>query len=73
MLFGKKLLVVLSHDTHTVRRDLLGEPRWDQSFIDFLKTKSFPFFDLRDNHLADFSQSKLDVDAYLAQFYIGHY
>lgn len=69
----RKLLVVLSHSRGGVGETLSGKPRWDQSFLDYLKTRKYPWIDLREAHVADFAQYKGDVPTYLQRYYIGHY
>lgn len=70
---GKKLFVVLSYSQGGVLRALQGQPAWDQSLVDFLQTRDYPFIDLRQNHLAEFSRFNLDPATYLARYYNGHY
>ena len=70
---GKKLLVVLSYSQGGVLRALQDEPNWDQSTVDFLKTRDYPFLDLRQHHLAEFNLFNLDPAAYLTRYYNGHY
>ena len=44
---GQKLIVVLSRSQGRLRKIFAGEsPRWDQSFLDFLKTRPYPVVDL---------------------------
>ena len=68
---GKKLLVVLSYSQGGVLRALQDEPNWDQSTVDFLKTRDYPFLDLRQHHLAEFNLFNLDPAAYLTRYYNG--
>jgi len=70
---GQKMMLILSHSSGGIRRDLLREPRWDQSFLDFLRDKSYPIVDLRDAHAKDFGCWRGDVDSYLRRYYNGHY
>lgn len=70
---GGKLMVILSHGAGQIRERLLGKPDWDQSFVDYLRGRPYPVVDLRDAHEEDFRQWNLDVDAYLARYFIGHY
>ena len=70
---GKKLFVVLSYSAGGVRPRLLGEDRFDQVLIDYLKTRAYPWVDLREAHRAEFKTFNLDADAYLKRYYIGHY
>ncbi len=70
---GKKLFVILSYGPDNLRRHLLGEKRFDQVVVDYLKTREYPFVDLREPHLAEFKSFNLDVEAYLRRYYVGHY
>ncbi len=70
---GKKLLVVLSFSRPKVEAELEGKPRFDQTLLDWLKTKSYPVIDMRDAFRADFGQHRGDVGSYLNRFYIGHH
>ena len=70
---GKKLFVVLSYSAGGVRPRLLGEDRFDQVLIDYLKTRPYPWVDLREAHRAEFKMFNLDADVYLKRYYIGHY
>ena len=70
---GKELFVILSYSAEGVKPQLLGEDRFDQVLIDYLKTRAYPWVDLREAHLAEFKTFNLDADAYLKRYYIGHY
>jgi hypothetical protein len=70
---GKKLLLVLSFNSGNMRAALEGEPRFDQSFLDWLKNKPYPVIDMRDAFAADFRQYKGDAGSYLKRYYIGHH
>ncbi len=70
---GKKLFVILSYSAGGVRSRLVGEDRFDQALVDYLKTREYPWVDLREAHLAEFKTFDLDADAYLKRYYIGHY
>jgi hypothetical protein len=70
---GQKLMVVLSFGRQNVAADLEGLPRFDQSFLDWLKKKPFPVVDMRDAFRAEFKQMKIDVKSYLNRYYIGHH
>lgn len=69
---NKKLMLILSFSQGGAAADLRGEPRFDQSFVDWLKGKSYPVVDMRDVFRADYKQYNLDVDSYLKRYYIGH-
>ena len=70
---GKKLMIMLSFGSGNVAKHLLGEPRFDQGFVDWLKNKSYPVIDMRDIFAADYRKYKIDIDQYLAPFYNGHH
>ena len=70
---GKKLFVILSYGPGNMKRHLLGENRFDQVLVDYLKIQEYPFVDLREWHLAEFKSFNLDVDTYIKRYYIGHY
>lgn len=72
---GKRLLVILSHGGKGIQDAILGKPRWDQSLLDWLKTRSFPAVDLRDAHAAEYRDTgmRCDVPAYVQRYMFGHY
>ena len=70
---GKQLLVILSYSYDGVLRALQGEPIWDQALVDFLKTRDYPFVNLRDAHRAEFAGFNGVPDEYLNRYYIGYY
>jgi hypothetical protein len=70
---GKKLLVVL-FDPYRVMNELRKEgTRFDQEIVDYLKTEGFLYFDMNEVQLRDFENYKLPFDAYMKQYFIGHY
>jgi hypothetical protein len=70
---GKKIFYVISHSVEDLAAALQTEARFDQGLVDFLEARNLPYVDDLDAHRADFSRSKLSVDDYLKQYYIGHY
>ena len=70
---GKKLMLILSFGRGNVARELQGKSRFDQSFVDWLKDKSYPVIDMRDCFKAEYGQFKMDVNTYLKRYYIGHH
>ena len=70
---GKKLMVVLSFGRGNIAADLQGRPRFDQSFVDWLKSKPYPVIDMRDAFGCDYERYKVDIDSYLTPYYIGHH
>ncbi len=70
---GKQLMIMLTFGQGNVAASLSGEPRFDQSLVDWLKGKPYPVIDMRDVFAADYRKYKIDVDQYLAPFYNGHH
>ena len=70
---GKKLLVILSFGRPYVAADLLGKPRFDQTFLDWLQTRDYPVIDLRDAFREEYKLFKADLETYLDRYYIGHH
>ena len=52
---------------------LQGESPFDQELLDYLQTRSYPFVDSREAHVAEFKTFRLDPETYLRRYYIGHY
>lgn len=70
---GKELMIILSFRQGNIAAELRGEPRFDQSFVDWLKDKPYPVIDMRDLFVADYRHFKMDINAYLKRYYIGHH
>jgi len=70
---NKTLMILLTHDRNKIKSCLLDEKPWDQEFVDYLKTKTYPVLDARDLHRHDYQKFRCDPDTYLNRFYIGHY
>ncbi len=70
---GKKLMLILSFDRGNIAKELSGEPRFDQKFVDWMKSKPYPVIDMRDVFHADYKHYNVDIDTYLARYYIGHH
>ena len=70
---NNKLMLILSFSQGKVASDLRGEPRFDQTLIDWLKAKPYLVIDMRDVFSADYKQYNLDVNTYLNRYYIGHH
>jgi len=70
---GKKLMLILSFGRGNIARELQGQPRFDQSFVDWLKDKRYPVIDMRDCFGAEYAQFRPDVNTYLKRYYIGHH
>ena len=67
------LMVILSFGGENIASDLSGEPRFDQSFLDWIKDKEYPVLDMRDSFREEFTQFDLDPKSYLSRYYIGHH
>ncbi len=70
---NKKILWVLSFPPGSVAKYLTEGKRWDQPFVDYMKSKNLPMIDLMDAHEQDYKQFNISVKDYLARYYIGHY
>jgi hypothetical protein len=70
---GKKLMIMLSFGRGNVAKLLSGKPRFDQSFVDWLKDKPYPVIDMRNVFAEDYKKYKIDIDGYLVPFYNGHH
>jgi len=71
---GKKLMIALSYGGGWRLTDpLVGKPRWDQTFVDFLKGVEVPVLDSYQAHAEDFKAFRLSPEDYAKRYYIGHY
>jgi hypothetical protein len=70
---GRKLMVILSFGRGNIDKELRGMPRFDQSFVNWLKDKPYPVIDMRDFFCADYKRFKADINTYLKRYYIGHH
>ena len=70
---ASKLFVILSYSRQLMADDLEGRPRFDQGFVDWLRQRPSPVFDMRDAFRRDYAGSKLEIDTYLDRFYNGHH
>jgi len=69
---GSKLMVIVSQGGGPLKHALEGRPRWDQSFLDYLRAKDYPVVDTRDAHIEDFKSFNVDVGTYMKRFFVGH-
>jgi len=69
----KKLLVLLSYDSGTVRRACEGLPRPDVGFVGFLRDNNIPFVDVLAKHVEDYRNFRLSPQEYISRYFIGHY
>lgn len=70
---NKKLMLILSFGQGNIARALQSMPRFDQTFVDWLKDKPYPVIDMRDCFAADYAPFKTDINTYLKRYYIGHH
>jgi hypothetical protein len=70
---GKKLMVILFDPRTAMNQLLLGEPRVDQTIVDFLEKEGFNYFDMNLVHAEDYKVYKLDIKAYYDRYFMGHY
>ncbi len=70
---GKKLLVLLSYGHAVLPAALQGEPRFDQSLVDYLKRHDVPYADGWQRHADDFKAFRISPTEYIDRYYIGHY
>jgi hypothetical protein len=70
---GKKLLVIL-FDPYRVMADMQkGGTRYDQEIVDYLKEEKFDYFDMNEVQLRDYRKYSLTFEAYMKEYFIGHY
>ena len=70
---GKKLLILLSFSSRSVKQALVNEPLFDQTFLDWLSASDYDWFDLRDAFREDYARHSVSIDDYLDPLYIGHH
>ncbi len=71
--YHKKILFVLSYPPRSIARYLETGERIDRSFISALDAFNLPYVDLLTTHAEDYGRYKIDIKAYLEQYFIGHY
>lgn len=71
---GKRLLYVLSYPGSRIAEGVENGKRWDQPFVDFLKSRKHPVIDLFEAHVSEHgTKYRIGFRDYLEQFFIGHY
>jgi hypothetical protein len=70
---GKKLMIILSFGSGNMASELAGRPRFDQTFVEWLRSKAYPVIDMRDLFRQEYQQSKADIGSFLNRFYNGHH
>ena len=69
----KKLIVLLSYGYGKVSEALSGEPRFDQSLIDYLERNDVIYVDALQAHVDDFQSFRIPAQEYIDRFFVGHY
>lgn len=57
----------------TLRQFIIGNKRFDQSLIDFLKHHQLPYIDMMTAHAEDYEKFPLEISPYLSRYFVGHY
>jgi len=70
---NKKILFVLSYPAGYLAQAHADKKRWDQSIIDFIKSKELPLVDLGQVHFKEYKQFNTGLKEYLEKYFIGHY
>ncbi len=70
---NKKVLYVLSFGATALAQAIREGTRWDQPFVEFLRSKNLPVVDLLEAHLKDYAKYRIAAKEYLAQYFVGHY
>jgi hypothetical protein len=66
-------MVILSFGGGNIANELAGKPRFDQSSVEWLRSKTSPVIDIRDVFANEYRQSKTDIGDFLKRFYNGHH
>lgn len=70
---GKKLMLVLSFGYGNMAHALTGDPRFDQRFTDWLRTKPYPVLDMRDVFSRHYRDYRGNAGSFLKPYYNGHH
>jgi len=70
---GKKLMLMLTFGSGNIHAALADRPRFDQTFVDWLKDKTYPVIDMRDEFKAEYQNYKGSIGQFLKKYYIGHH
>jgi len=68
---NRKLMVLLSYDTPTVRDFIEKGERFDQELVDYLESNNVPYVDCLLKAAEEYAAFNLSIDRYLERFYIG--
>jgi hypothetical protein len=70
---NKKILYVLSYPAGYIAKAHEENYRWDQSIIDYIRSRNLPLVDLGQAHFDEFKQFSINLEDYLKKYFIGHY
>tara|TARA_R110000868_G_C10673532_1_gene746846 strand:- start:35 stop:820 length:786 start_codon:yes stop_codon:yes gene_type:complete len=70
---GKELMLVHFDPTNVFREMVVGNKRYDQEIMDFIRDNDYRYFDMNKVHLDDFKKFNLSLDEYMERYFIGHY
>ena len=70
---NKRLMFVLSFDVASMIGELNGRAGYYQPFVEWLKQRAHPVIDMREAFKTDLANSRLNVEAHLAQYYTCHH
>ena len=72
---GIELLFVLSYHQSSIRSFLGGGERFDQVFVDWLKSRPHTVVDMGESFRAEFEHSTFDLDTFVKRYYVdgGHH
>ena len=68
-----RAIVVLSHPDVRIAEAMAGKPRWERTFLEFLKGCDFPVLDMYDAFAADCGTLGADPAVYLKRYYNAHH
>ena len=66
-------MIVLLDPGKAMKQLLSGEPRVDQTIVDFLEKEGFNYFDMNLVHREDYKNFNLSIAEYYKRYFIGHY
>jgi hypothetical protein len=72
---GIELLFALSYRSASIRTVLGGDERFDQGFVDWLKSRPYPVVDMGESFKTAFEHSTFDLDTFVERYYVngGHH
>ncbi len=70
---NRSVIYVLSYGAEAITKAIDDGWRFDQQFVDFMRSKDLPVIDLMQAHEADYSRFNISLAEYLRRYFIGHY